>query len=108
NNSACYPNCTGSMVLTIGASVSTPVGDYTATVQATDLASGVVRTTVVSITVEACRPPLTSCAADACGTSTGCGQSLECGSCSGTALCSYGHCCPPGTFWDSDADTCAP
>jgi hypothetical protein len=107
-NPCLYPivSCSASMDLTVGASLSTPVGDYTATVQATDLASGMVRTTTVSITVEACRPPPTSCAGDLCGAFTGCGESLQCGSCSGTNVCSSGHCCPPDTIWDGDA--CVP
>jgi hypothetical protein len=107
-NCTLFTGCSASMDLIVGASVSTPAGNYTETVQATDLATNLTRTTVVNILVDACRPPPTSCAANECGTFTGCGRSLECGSCSGTDLCSYNHCCPPNTFWDSNADACAP
>jgi hypothetical protein len=108
NNTGCGQviNCFAFMDMTLKTTFSAPVGDYTATVKATDLATNVTRTTVTPIHVSACTPPPSSCAGYECGTYTGCGQTLNCGSCAGTAVCSVGHCCPTGTEWDGAS--CSP
>jgi hypothetical protein len=44
--------CFAFMNMTVGASLSTPPGDYTATVEATDLATQTTRTTITPIDIE--------------------------------------------------------
>jgi hypothetical protein len=105
----CYPyGCVGLVDMTVAASLSTPPGDYQATVQVTDLASNVSRTTVAPIHVWACTPPPVCTPGDSCGVFSGCGRSVDCGSCSSGNSCSVGHCCPTGTIWFSSTGTCQP
>jgi hypothetical protein len=108
NNTACgqITDCIAFMNMTVGASFSTPVGNYTATVKATDPTTQVTRTTITPIVVSACTPPPASCAGLQCGTFTGCGQTLNCGGCAGGDVCSIGHCCPTGMEWDGT--NCSP
>jgi hypothetical protein len=108
NNTACgqIVDCQAYIDLTVATAYSTPVGNYLATVKATDGVTGVTRTTTVNIAVGACTPPPSSCAGFQCGTFTGCGQSIFCGGCATGNDCSLGHCCPSGEEWTGSA--CAP
>jgi hypothetical protein len=108
NNTACgqITDCIAFMDMSVSTGFSTPTGNYTATVQATDPTTQVTRTVVTPIVVTACTPPPSSCSGLQCGTFTGCGETLNCGSCSGTDVCSSGHCCQAGDQWNGVA--CAP
>jgi hypothetical protein len=92
----------------VAASTATPPGDYSATVQVTNVLSGVARTVVIPVHVWACTPPPACGRTHQCGVATGCGQSVDCGSCASGNTCSYGFCCPNGTFYDTNSLKCVP
>ena len=104
----------GVVSMTVSTPLSTPAGDYQATIRVTDGSSGVTRTTVIPIEVLACVPmtaaqACSSIGAPACGArSLGCGLSTDCGSCASGSTCSSGVCCPSGTAYSENYGFCQP
>jgi hypothetical protein len=99
----------GAVNLTVSAPAGAKVGKYQASLQVTDATSHQAFTATVPIDVLACTPPSQSiCTTDMCGiwNASDCGG-VNCGTC-GTSgnVCSSGHCCPPGDFYNGT--TCQP
>jgi hypothetical protein len=101
-----FTSCTGFIPMAVQTDLSTPPGDYTATVSATDIGTNITRNLTLPIHVSACTPP-PACTADMCGTFTSCGQSVDCSCSDTTNVCSAHHCCPAGTVWDGNVCTSA-
>jgi hypothetical protein len=106
-------NSEGAIDLTVSVPLSTPPGAYSATMQATDLASGVTRQANIPIQVLACVPETQSQVCPSgyglCGAhSAGCGVNIDCGSCAAGSACTSGHCCATGTVYNGGYNACVP
>jgi hypothetical protein len=99
----------GAVNLTVSAPLGATVGSYQASLQVTDATSKQTVTATVPIEVLACTPPSPSiCTASMCGiwNASDCGG-VNCGSCGASGdVCSSGHCCPSGDFYNGT--TCQP
>jgi hypothetical protein len=100
----------GQAYLSVSAPLGIATGSYTASVTATDAASGVSHQLLVPVTVTQCVPY--TCSASSCGTiasSDGCGGGpVNCGSCGQGLTCSNNVCCPTGYTWSSVLEECVP
>jgi hypothetical protein len=104
------PHSYGLMDVNVDAPPDAPPGDYSFQVKTTDLASNVTMTTTVPVRILACKPTkvCSTIALHMCGpVSNGCGGTFDCGACA-TGMCSNGFCCPQGSFFNAEINSCQP